>query len=54
MVARADSRRHLPAALALAADGVIDPLAVPSRVVDWADAQAAWMVPHTKLIILRN
>lgn len=54
IVSRADSRLHLATILTLAADGVIDPLLVPSEVVDWADADQAWLSPHTKLILSRR
>lgn len=49
---RADSRRHLPAVLALAASGRFDPLAVPTTTVPLADAAEAWLAPATKLVLL--
>lgn len=54
VVGRADSRRHLPAVLGLAAAGVVDPLAVPTEVVGWEDAARAWLVPNTKLVVTRG
>ena len=54
VVSRADSRQHLPTVLGLAAEGTIDPLVVPTAVVDWADAAQAWLVPHTKLVLVRD
>jgi threonine dehydrogenase-like Zn-dependent dehydrogenase len=54
VVSRADSRLHLAAVLTLAADGVIDPLLVPTDVVDWADAADAWLAPCTKLVLRRT
>lgn len=50
---RADSRRHLPAVLELAASGAIDPLAVPTTTVPFDDAAEAWLAPATKLVLTR-
>lgn len=52
-VARADSRRHLPEVLDLVASGRLDPLAVPTTVVPWDDAESAWLEPATKLVLAR-
>jgi len=48
---RADSRRHLPAVLELAASGAFDPLTVPTTVVPFDDAAEAWLAPATKLVL---
>lgn len=53
-LSRADSRRHLPAVLELAASGRFDPLAVPTTVVDWGDADTAWLSPAIKLVLTRR
>lgn len=50
---RADSRRHLPALLALVARGVFDPLAVPVTEAAFDDAREAWLAPATKLVLTR-
>ena len=47
---RADSRRFLPAVLELVATGRVDPLAVPTTVLPWEDADRAWLEPATKLV----
>ena len=52
-LSRADSRRHLPEVLALAASGAFDPLAVPTTVVPFEDAADAWLEPATKLVLRR-
>lgn len=52
-VARADSRRHLPHVLRLAAEGRFDPLAVDTTVVPFELADAAWLEPATKLVLAR-
>ncbi len=52
-LSRADSRRHLPEVLALAASGTFDPLAVPTTVVPFEDAAEAWLEPATKLVLRR-
>ncbi len=52
-LSRADSRRHLPEVLALAASGAFDPLAVPTTVVPFDDAAQAWLQPATKLVLHR-
>ena len=48
---RADSRRYLPGVLDLVASGRIDPLAVPTTVVDWDEAADRWMDPVLKLVV---
>ncbi len=50
-LSRADSRRHLPEVLALAASGAFDPLAVPTTEVPFEDAAEAWLQPATKLVL---
>jgi alcohol dehydrogenase len=50
---RADSRRHLPTVLDLAASGVFDPLAVPTTTVPFGDAADAWLAPAVKLVLVR-
>ncbi|CAN5324248.1 alcohol dehydrogenase catalytic domain-containing protein [soil metagenome] len=50
---RADSRRHLPAMLELAASGAFDPLAVPTTTVPFDAAAEAWLAPATKLVLVR-
>lgn len=50
---RADSRRHLPAVLELAASGAFDPLAVPTTTVAFDDAADAWLASMTKLVLTR-
>lgn len=50
---RADSRRHLPAVLELAATGVFDPLSVPVTTAPFDDAADAWLAPATKLVLTR-
>lgn len=52
-VSRTDSRRLLPEVLGLVADGRLDPLAVPVTTVDWPEADHAWLVPATKLVLRR-
>jgi threonine dehydrogenase-like Zn-dependent dehydrogenase len=52
-VSRADSRRHLPAVMALLAAGKLDPLSVPTSVVPWDVADQAWLEPATKLVLRR-
>lgn len=52
-LSRADSRRHLPEVLALAASGAFDPLAVPTTTVPFDDAAEAWLQPATKLVLQR-
>jgi threonine dehydrogenase-like Zn-dependent dehydrogenase len=52
-VSRADSRRLLPEVLALVAAGRFDPLAIPTTVLPWDQAPAAWLEPATKLVLLR-
>jgi threonine dehydrogenase-like Zn-dependent dehydrogenase len=53
-IARADARRLLPEVLDLVTRGVLDPLAIPTTVVDWEDAADAWMAPATKLVVSRR
>lgn len=50
---RADSRRYLPEVLDLVAAGRIDPLAVPTTVVDWGQATDRWLQPALKLVVTR-
>ena len=50
---RADSRRHLPTVLELAASGTFDPLAVPTTTVPFDDAAEAWLATATKLVLTR-
>jgi threonine dehydrogenase-like Zn-dependent dehydrogenase len=50
---RADSRRDLPEVLDLVAAGRIDPLAVPTTVVDWDRAAEHWLQPAVKLVVSR-
>ncbi len=50
---RADSRRYLPEVLDLVAAGRIDPLAVPTTVIEWDRAADHWMQPALKLVITR-
>jgi alcohol dehydrogenase len=50
---RSDTRRDLPEALALAADGRFDLGAVAPTVVPWDDAPRAWLEPTTKLVVRR-
>ncbi len=50
---RADSRRYLPEVLDLVSGGRIDPLAVPTTVVEWDDAGDRWMEPALKMVLAR-
>jgi threonine dehydrogenase-like Zn-dependent dehydrogenase len=50
-VSRADSRRYLPAVIDLVARGLVDPLAVPTTIVDWDQADRAWLEPAIKLVV---
>jgi threonine dehydrogenase-like Zn-dependent dehydrogenase len=50
---RVDARRLLPSVAELVAAGGLDPLAVPTTVVPWADAAAAWLEPAIKLVVTR-
>lgn len=50
---RADSRRYLPEVLDLVAAGRIEPLAVPTTVVEWDDAGDRWMEPALKMVVTR-
>lgn len=50
-IGRADSRRYLPAVLALAADGRFDPLSLETTIVPFADAAQAWLEPALKLVV---
>jgi alcohol dehydrogenase len=52
-VSRADSRRFLPTVIDLVAGGLVDPLQIPTTIVDWDDADAAWLEPATKLVVKR-
>lgn len=51
---RADSRRHLPALLELAATGAFDPLDVPVTTAAWEQAPEVWLEPATKLVLART
>jgi alcohol dehydrogenase len=51
---RADSRRLLPEVIELVGSGRLDPTAVPTTVVPWADAAEAWLEPATKLVVARE
>ncbi len=50
---RADSRKLLPEVIQLVEEGRMDPAGVPTRVVDWDDADQAWLEPATKLVVAR-
>jgi threonine dehydrogenase-like Zn-dependent dehydrogenase len=50
---RADSRRYLPEILDLVASGRIDPLAVPTTVVEWDRAAGRWLEPALKMVVAR-
>ena len=50
---RADSRRYLPEILDLVASGRIDPLAVPTTVVEWDRAADRWLEPALKMVVVR-
>jgi threonine dehydrogenase-like Zn-dependent dehydrogenase len=52
-VSRADSRLHLPAVLDLVVDGKVQPLSIPTTVVDWDEADRAWLEPAIKLVVQR-
>jgi len=52
-VSRADSRRYLPTVLDLVARRVIDPLSLPTTIVDWDQADQAWLEPAVKLVLKR-
>ena len=52
-VSRADSRLHLRAVLDLVAAGKINPLSIPTNVVDWGEAHRAWLDPAIKLVVER-
>lgn len=51
---RADARRLLGEVLDEIADGTLDPGAVPTRVVDFAEAAEAWVQPAIKLVVARR
>lgn len=53
-MSRADSRRHLPIVLGLVSGGWLRPLAVPTTIVPWDDADRAWLEPATKLVVSRS
>ena len=53
-VSRADSRRFLPAVLALTNEGALDPLAIPTTIIPWDQAPDAWLEPATKLVVDRS
>ncbi|MBU3687765.1 MAG: alcohol dehydrogenase [Mycobacterium sp.] len=48
---RADSRRYLPEVLDLVAAGGLDPLSVPTTVVDWEQADQRWLEPAIKMVV---
>ena len=48
---RADSRRYLPEVLDLVAAGRLDPLSVPTTVVDWEQAAERWLEPAIKVVV---
>jgi alcohol dehydrogenase len=50
---RADARRDLPAAAALATRG-FDLAAVATTIIDWSSAAEAWGEPATKLVVRRH
>lgn len=50
---RADSRRYLPEVLDLVAAGRIDPLRVPTTVLQWDRAAEHWLEPALKLVVTR-
>jgi threonine dehydrogenase-like Zn-dependent dehydrogenase len=51
---RADSRRYLPEVLDLVAAGRLDPLAIPTTVVDWEQADRRWLEPAIKMVVRRG
>ena len=51
---RADSRRYLPELLDLVSAGRIDPLAVPTTTVSWAQAADRWLEPALKMVVTRS
>jgi threonine dehydrogenase-like Zn-dependent dehydrogenase len=51
---RADSRRYLPEVLAMVEAGELDPAAVPTTIVDWADAAERWIEPAITLVVRRD
>lgn len=53
-LSRADSRRFLPEVLELVSSGRLDPMAVPTTIVDWEEAENAWLEPATKLVLQRG
>ncbi|HEY1777505.1 MAG TPA: alcohol dehydrogenase catalytic domain-containing protein [Solirubrobacteraceae bacterium] len=53
-LSRADSRRLLPTVLKLFTDGRFDPLAAPTTIVAWDQADTAWLEPATKLVLERE
>ncbi len=50
---RADSRRFLPEVLDLVAAGRLNPLAVPTTVVNWDQAAERWLEPAIKMVVIR-
>ena len=50
---RADARRFLPEVLAHVAAGTFAPGRVPTTLVPWDEAEAAWLAPATKLVVER-
>lgn len=53
-LARADSRRYLPAVLDLVTAGRLHPEVVTSALAGWADAAEAWLTPGIKLVLTRG
>jgi alcohol dehydrogenase len=51
---RADARRFLPDVLTLMATTGYDPMRVPTTIVEWDDAPAAWTQPAIKLVVTRG
>ena len=53
-LSRADSRRYTPEVVGLAADRRLHTRAVTTKIAEWDDAPDAWLVPATKLVLVRN
>lgn len=51
---RADARRFLPQVLEAVEEGHFDLSSIPTTVVDWPQADQAWMSPATKLVLARG
>jgi threonine dehydrogenase-like Zn-dependent dehydrogenase len=52
-VSRADSRLHLSAVVELVVGGRVNPLSIPTTIVDWDEAHHAWLEPAIKLVVVR-